>query len=46
MLYRNLAETFKTPGKLRGKPPHTARKQNASEARVVSLRIRRTSTQS
>jgi hypothetical protein len=33
----NLAETFKTPGKLRGKTPRTARKVNASEARVVSI---------
>ncbi|KAH7328210.1 hypothetical protein B0I35DRAFT_11862 [Stachybotrys elegans] len=30
----NLAETFKTPGKLRGKTPRTIRKANASEARV------------
>ncbi|KAG9259276.1 inner centromere protein [Emericellopsis atlantica] len=29
----NIAETFKTPGKLRGKTPRTARKPIASEAR-------------
>ena len=34
---RNIAETFKTPGKLRGKTPRTGRKPNASEARVVSI---------
>ncbi|KAI8963798.1 hypothetical protein F5Y11DRAFT_318023 [Daldinia sp. FL1419] len=30
----NVAEIFKTPGKLRGKTPRTARKINAGEARV------------
>lgn len=30
----NIAETFKTPGKLRGKTPYTARKTNPLEARV------------
>ncbi|VUC27219.1 unnamed protein product [Clonostachys rosea] len=30
----NIAETFKTPGKLRGKTPYTARKANPLEARV------------
>lgn len=31
----NVAEMFKTPGKLRGKTPRTARKQNNGDARVV-----------
>ncbi|KAI1776833.1 hypothetical protein F4818DRAFT_360430 [Hypoxylon cercidicola] len=30
----NVAEIFKTPGKLRGKTPRTVRKMNAGEARV------------
>ncbi|EGR51915.1 uncharacterized protein TRIREDRAFT_2268 [Trichoderma reesei QM6a] len=30
----NITEVFKTPGKLRGKTPHTARKGNAAEARM------------
>ncbi|EHK22354.1 uncharacterized protein TRIVIDRAFT_10484 [Trichoderma virens Gv29-8] len=30
----NITEAFKTPGKLRGKTPHTTRKVNAAEARV------------
>ncbi|PKS09080.1 hypothetical protein jhhlp_003694 [Lomentospora prolificans] len=30
----NVAEMFKTPGKLRGKTPRTARKQNTTETRV------------
>lgn len=35
---RNVAEFFKTPGKLRGKTPRTAKKTTASgEARVVSF---------
>lgn len=33
----NLTEAFKTPGKLRGKTPHTTRKAHAAEARVVGL---------
>jgi hypothetical protein len=33
---RNVAEIFKTPGKLRGKTPRTARKINPLETRVVS----------
>lgn len=31
----NMTEIFKTPGKLRGKTPYTARKRNPDEARVV-----------
>lgn len=34
---RNVAEIFKTPGKLRGKTPRTARKIDNGEPRVVSL---------
>ncbi|KAL7916086.1 hypothetical protein GGI35DRAFT_431628 [Trichoderma velutinum] len=30
----NITEVFKTPGKLRGKTPHTIRKANAAETRV------------
>ncbi|KAL6881067.1 hypothetical protein J3F83DRAFT_710898 [Trichoderma novae-zelandiae] len=30
----NITEAFKTPGKLRGKTPHTTRRGNAAEARV------------
>jgi hypothetical protein len=33
---RNVAEIFKTPGKLRGKTPRTTRKANPLEARAVS----------
>jgi hypothetical protein len=33
LLPRNFADVFKTPGKLRGKTPRTARKQNALEQR-------------
>lgn len=36
-LSSNITEVFKTPGKLRGKTPHTARKVNAIESRVVGL---------
>lgn len=36
-LSSNITEAFKTPGKLRGKTPHTARKINATESRVVGL---------
>lgn len=36
-LLRNIAEIFKTPGKLRGKTPRTARKRNALEVRAVSI---------
>lgn len=36
-LSSNITEAFKTPGKLRGKPPHTARKVNAVESRMVGL---------
>jgi hypothetical protein len=32
----NVTEIFKTPGKLRGKTPRTARKRNPLEAREVS----------
>lgn len=32
----NVTDVFKTPGKLRGKTPRTARKRNLEEARVVS----------
>lgn len=35
MLPRNIAEAFKTPGKLRGKTPRTARKRNPLEIREV-----------
>lgn len=31
----NFTEVFKTPGKLRGKTPRTARKRNVDESRVV-----------
>jgi hypothetical protein len=31
----NVTDVFKTPGKLRGKTPRTARKRNLDEARVV-----------
>jgi hypothetical protein len=31
----NATEIFKTPGKLRGKTPRTARKKNPLEARIV-----------
>lgn len=34
--HSNVAEIFKTPGKLRGKTPRTVRRVNAGEARVVS----------
>ena len=33
----NVTEIFKTPGKLRGKTPRTARKRNVLEPRVVSV---------
>jgi hypothetical protein len=33
MLSRNFADVFKTPGKLRGKTPRTARKRDALEQR-------------
>lgn len=33
----NITEAFKTPGKLRGKTPHTIRKAHAAETRVVGL---------
>ena len=32
----NLTDVFKTPGKMRGKTPRTARKRNVEENRVVS----------
>ena len=34
---RNVTEIFKTPGKLRGKTPRTARKRNPLEIREVSI---------
>lgn len=34
-LIRNITEVFKTPGKLRGKTPRTARKRNPLEVREV-----------
>ena len=37
-LESDVTEIFKTPGKLRGKTPRTARKRNALEARQVCLR--------
>ena len=33
IIYRNFADVFKTPGKLRGKTPRTARKRDALEQR-------------
>lgn len=36
----DFTEVFKTPGKLRGKTPRTARKRNADESRVVCSRSR------
>lgn len=36
---RNIAETFKTPGKLRGKTPRTARKAHVAESRMVSCKV-------
>jgi hypothetical protein len=36
---RNVAEIFKTPGKLRGKTPRTVRKGHLGENRVVSVAI-------
>lgn len=36
MRHRNFTDVFKTPGKMRGKTPRTARKRNAEESRVVS----------
>jgi len=35
LTHRNVADVFKTPGKLRGRTPRTARKANAGEIRVV-----------
>lgn len=35
----NVTEILKTPGKLRGKTPRTARKRNALEIREVRLQI-------
>lgn len=35
-LRRNFTDVFKTPGKMRGKTPRTARKRNVEESRVVS----------
>lgn len=32
---RNFTDVFKTPGKMRGKTPRTARKRNVEEDRVV-----------
>ena len=37
---RNVAELFKTPGKLRGKTPRTTRKANPTENRVVGIPTR------
>ena len=34
-MLRDVTEVFKTPGKLRGKTPRTARKRNPLEAREV-----------
>ena len=31
-----MTNVFKTPGKLKGKTPRTARKRNVAEARIVS----------
>ena len=36
---RNVTEIFKTPGKLRGKTPRTARKKGAPEGRAVGVLI-------
>lgn len=38
-LYRNMADLFKTPGKLKGKTPRTGKKTAPGEARVVSNKI-------
>ena len=35
----NVTEIFKTPGKLRGKTPRTARKRNPLEVREVSISL-------
>lgn len=35
-LRSNFTDVFKTPGKMRGKTPRTARKRNVEENRVVS----------
>ena len=32
----DVTNVFKTPGKLKGKTPRTARKRNVAEARIVS----------
>ena len=34
---RNITDVFKTPGKLKGKTPRTARKRNVQEARIVRV---------
>jgi hypothetical protein len=36
LLNRNIGDIFKTPGKLRGKTPRTARKANKGDIRAVS----------
>ncbi|EED21132.1 conserved hypothetical protein [Talaromyces stipitatus ATCC 10500] len=41
----NMTELFKTPGKLRGKTPYTARKRNPDEARVPLSNIFSTANQ-
>lgn len=35
--YSDMTNVFKTPGKLKGKTPRTARKRNVAETRIVSL---------
>lgn len=39
-IHSNLTEIFKTPGKMRGKTPRTARKRNIDQGRVVSVASR------
>lgn len=37
--HSNMTELLKTPGKMRGKTPRTARKRNPEESRVVRISI-------
>ena len=39
MINRNVTEIFKTPGKLRGKTPRTARKRDPLQTRIVCIFI-------
>lgn len=40
-MLRSVTEIFKTPGKLRGKTPRTARKRDPIEGRAVGIDSRR-----